>query len=85
MAIITSCFPEDGEDNIAILEAGVGIGMLLGPLLGALLYTFGGYIFPFYFVAVMILALYPILVSTINFIEQREKELTQKATGANRV
>jgi MFS family permease len=61
MAIITSCFPDDREDNIAILEAGVGIGMLLGPLLGALLYTLGGYVFPFYFVAVIILALYPIL------------------------
>lgn len=85
MAIITSCFPDDREDNIAILEAGVGIGMLLGPLLGALLYTIGGYMFPFYFVAFSILLLSPLLKSTIDFIEQREKEITQDKLGANRI
>ena len=61
MAILTSCFPDDREDNIAILEAGVGIGMLLGPLAGALLYTIGGYIMPFWTVAFVCIALYPTL------------------------
>lgn len=69
MAIITSCFPEDREDNIAILEAGVGIGMLLGPLAGALLYTIGGYMMPFWTVAFVCIALTPTLKETINFIE----------------
>ena len=78
MAILTSCFPEEREDNIAILEAGVGIGMLLGPLAGALLYTVGGYIMPFWTVAFICIALYPTLTETINFIEQKEQEITAK-------
>jgi len=78
MAIITSCFPEDREDNIAVLEGGVGIGMLLGPLAGAVLYTLGGYCAPFWFVAFVCCALYPSLNSSIDFIEQQEREISKK-------
>lgn len=75
IAILTSCFPNEREDCIAILEGGVGIGMLLGPLLGACLYSIGGYIMPFWTVAAICIALYPSLLETINFIDVREKEL----------
>lgn len=82
MAIITSCFPDDRENCIAILEGGVGIGMLLGPLLGAVLYSIGGYMMPFWTVALVCCALYPTLIHTINFIEVREKELTDEIQKA---
>jgi MFS family permease len=38
IAIISSYYPDQKELYIGILEAGVGIGMLLGPLIGAFLY-----------------------------------------------
>lgn len=69
VAIITSCFPDEREDNFAVLEGGVGIGMLLGPLAGGVLYTIGGYIMPFWTVAFTCVALYPRLSETINFIQ----------------
>jgi len=68
MAIITSFFPNDKELYIGILEAAVGIGLLVGPLLGAFLYSVGGYIFPFWTVAGICMALYPLLIHTITFI-----------------
>ena len=85
MAIITSCFPEDREDNIAILEGGVGIGMLLGPLVGACLYQVGGYVMPFWTVALICVILYPTLQHTINLIEVRERELTDKLKSNSKV
>ena len=30
-----------------MIEAAIGIGLLFGPLLGALLFSVGGYVFPF--------------------------------------
>jgi hypothetical protein len=30
-----------------LIEAAIGVGLLFGPLLGALLFSIGGYIFPF--------------------------------------
>ena len=33
---------------IGYIEAVTGIGMIIGPLLGSLLYSFGGYTFTFY-------------------------------------
>jgi len=77
LAIITSCFPDDRETNLAIMAAGVGIGMLLGPLFGAVLYTIGGYILPFWFVAFLCMALYPTLTQVIDFIGKREQELVE--------
>jgi MFS family permease len=68
MAIITSFFPEEKELYIGILEAGIGVGLLVGPLLGAFLYSIGGYILPFWTVAGICLALYPLLIHTIKFI-----------------
>jgi MFS family permease len=38
LAIINSFFPGEREFYIGILEAGVGIGMLIGPVVGAFLY-----------------------------------------------
>ena len=37
MAIITTFFPNEKEYYIGILEGGIGIGMLIGPLIGAFL------------------------------------------------
>lgn len=72
MAIITSFFPEEKELYIGILEAGIGVGLLVGPLLGAFLYSIGGYILPFWTVAGICLALYPLLIHTIKFIQMKE-------------
>lgn len=45
---VLSSYKEKRESYIAINQAVAGLGSLAGPMLGALLYTFGGYKAPFY-------------------------------------
>ena len=72
MAIITTFFPDDKEQYIGILEGGIGIGMLAGPLIGAFLNQVGGYAMPFWTVASVCVALYPLLLHTVKYIQLKE-------------
>lgn len=45
---VLSSYKEKRESYIAINQAVAGLGALVGPMLGALLYAFGGYEAPFY-------------------------------------
>ena len=47
MAILSSFEQSEREQYIGWVEAATGIGLLFGPLLGAALFTIGGYITPF--------------------------------------
>ena len=68
IAIISSFFPTEKELYIGILEGGIGIGMLVGPLCGAFLNSIGGYATPFWTVAGVCIALYPMLLHSVAFI-----------------
>ncbi len=72
MAIITVFYADEKELYIGILEAGMGVGLLFGPLMGAFLYSIGGYIFPFWGVAAICISLYPLLLHTNRFIQEKE-------------
>jgi len=72
MAIITTFFPHEKEQYIGILESGIGVGMLVGPLLGAFLNQIGGYAMPFWTVGGVCIALYPLLLYTVKFIQAKE-------------
>ena len=47
MAILSSYDHTEREKYIGWVEAATGIGLLLGPLLGAVLFSIGGYVAPF--------------------------------------
>ena len=47
MAILSSFPTDEREKYIGYIEASVGLGFLMGPLLGAMLYSFGGFMLPF--------------------------------------
>ena len=47
MAILSSFPQSEREKYIGWVEASFGIGLLFGPMIGALLYTIGGYVMPF--------------------------------------
>ena len=47
MAILSSFGAEEREKYIGWIEAAFGLGMLFGPLLGAVMYNYGGYQCPF--------------------------------------
>ena len=47
-AIIATHYKDDREKIIGMMESSSGIGMLIGPFFGAILYEAGGYILPFF-------------------------------------
>lgn len=51
----------------------MGLGQLLGPIIGTILYSFGGYLLPFIAVAGMYLILYPFLVKEIQKLPDEEE------------
>ena len=59
MAILSSFESEEREMYIGYIEAANGIGLLFGPLIGALLYGIGGYIFPFFSFSMLYILAYP--------------------------
>ena len=46
-AIIASHYKENREQTIGMMESSSGIGLLLGPVFGSILYSIGGYVLPF--------------------------------------
>jgi MFS family permease len=46
-AIISTHFKQDREKYIGYMENASGLGLLLGPTVGSVLYKIGGYITPF--------------------------------------
>jgi MFS family permease len=46
-AIIATHYKQDREKAIGMLEASSGVGLLLGPIIGSILYEIGGYTLPF--------------------------------------
>ncbi len=48
MAIIATHYKSEREKTIGMMEASSGIGLLIGPFLGAILYQLGGYALPFF-------------------------------------
>jgi MFS family permease len=47
MAIITTHYKKDRERMIGIMQSAAGVGLLMGPFVGAILYQIGGYMLPF--------------------------------------
>ena len=52
-SISTNFYPENKETMIGYIEAVTGIGFILGPLLGSLLFYIGGYRFIFFSVGIL--------------------------------
>ena len=72
IAIITNHYPDEREQNLGIFEGGTGLGLLLGPMLGSMLYTIGGYIAPFYIVGTICLLILPLLQYTLKLLNEEE-------------
>jgi len=50
---------------IGYVEASNGVGMLCGPLIGAMLYSIGGFMMPFATFAILYLVSYPYIMLTL--------------------
>ena len=59
-------FPEEKLARMnGILQSFTGLGMLMGPILGSLLFILGGFQLPFYIVGVLLLSLALVNLSII--------------------
>ena len=62
LAVLTSQYPGEREKIMGLFEASTGLGFLFGPLIGAGLYSIGGYIMPFYGLSLVYIALLPLII-----------------------
>jgi len=51
---------------IGILEAGIGVGILIGPILGSILAELGGFSCPFWTLGAIYLLMFPLISSMMN-------------------
>ena len=65
MAIVATQYKHDRERMIGMMESSSGIGLLLGPFFGAILYSLGGYMLPFFATAGLYFLLYPLIAYTL--------------------
>lgn len=65
MAIVASHYRMEREKAIGLIEASSGVGLLLGPFFGALLYEIGGYLLPFVVIAGFYFLLYPMIAYSL--------------------
>ena len=54
LALITANFSENRIKYVGIMEASAGVGMILGPPVGGLIYSYMGYAWTFYIFSVII-------------------------------
>jgi len=70
MAILSSFSNQEREKYIGYVEAANGVGLLFGPLLGAMLYSFGGYMMPFATFGGIYIVAYPWIMLTLSRAKQ---------------
>jgi len=75
MAILSSFENAERDQYIGWMEAAGGIGMLFGPLLGAFLYSQGGFMLPFVCFAGIYLLAYPYIGYILCKAYRIEKQL----------
>lgn len=75
MAILSGFGAEEREKYIGWIEASFGLGMLFGPLLGAVMYNYGGYQCPFITFTIIYFLSYP-YISWSLIQANRERQAT---------
>ena len=73
IAVLTSHYPEQRETIMGLFEAATGLGFLFGPLIGAGLYSLGGYILPFYGLSMAYIVMLPMIFYVARMVEQLEE------------
>ena len=75
---MTTVYKEDRERFIGYIESSAGMGLLLGPLMGAGLYSVGGYMLPFAILALSYFVMYPLIMVVLFKLRKFENESPPK-------
>ena len=57
---------------IGILEAGIGHGLLVGPILGSVLYEAAGYCCPFWTLGFLFLTMFPLMTKMLSLVPDKK-------------
>ena len=72
-SICTNFYPDKKETIVGYIEAVTGIGLIMGPIVGSILYSLGGFSFTFYVFGTIFLAasfyIYKIFPKTVDAVE----------------
>ena len=71
-ALIPIMYPTEIERYAALAEMGAGFGFFIGPIFGSLLYSVGGYTFPFIFFGGLVFIIAPLLFILLKRKEVRD-------------
>lgn len=80
LAILSSFESTEREQYIGWIEAANGVGLLFGPLLGAVLYGLGGFQAPFFTFATLYVASYPFIYFNLSRSQQYFDQIAQDQT-----
>jgi MFS family permease len=78
MAILSSFDGAEREVYIGWIEAANGIGLLFGPLIGAFLFSIGGYRAPFFTFAGVYLLFYPCIIASLHSYNRQKREIDER-------
>jgi MFS family permease len=65
ISIIASAYKKDREEYLGYVESAAGVGLLLGPIIGSVLYYFGGYMLPFAVLGGSYFLMWPLITSVL--------------------
>lgn len=66
MAIMSSFSKQDREKYLGWIQGSNGLGLLAGPLFGALMYQIGGFACPFIVFSVIYMLFYPFMIMSLS-------------------
>ena len=66
-------WPEDVESQISKLEAMSGIGLILGPIMGSIVYTFAGFKLSFFIFGACLI---PVTFAAYYYLARKQREQT---------
>ena len=72
LAIVSTQYKDQREQIIGLVQAAVGTGLMIGPIMGSVLYTYGGYLAPFLVVDLIYMLIYPLLAYSLTKINEEK-------------
>ena len=69
-SLITSHFELQKQAMLGYVEAGIGVGLLLGPIVGSTLYEAGGFCCPFWTLGLAFMIMYPLVDRLSTLVQQ---------------
>jgi len=78
---VTSIYKEEKERFIGYIESSAGVGLLVGPILGTIFYSLGGYMLPFVVLGLAYFIIYPLITIVLMKLKKFEQECPRKQRG----